>query len=345
MLSVALLVLLACTQYSNSLQPPHDAEIFSDAIQPVAYHLQRFTIDSRGQAYAAGGNTLYKIDSINDQLSEIFEFDAAILGFHITDGDLFIISTDNSHWRESVPCNIYVSDNYGKDFTRIKQIYGGCPVWMSISSDETHVYIGEYGPKKPNLSKTVWAYNPDSGEWRIVFQAELESEAHIHRVAVDPFTGNLWVTVGDSQKNRGVFLSKDKGASWTQVLDSQATAVAFLADRIFWGEDKKNYGGIFSSTTDGDRPVSVFNARAHGNFAGSIYELLVLPDGALLAPIMKYPENNNLASLWYSDGMDWQLLMIFESLPGQGKDTSSIAGPDKNGFILLTGYKINWRQL
>ena len=107
---------------------------------------------------------------------------------------------------------------------------------MSISSDQDFLYIGEYGPKQPGLSKNVWRYNVSSGEWKVIFQAPVHSESHIHRVAVDPYTTNLWVTVGDTRKNRGVFMSKDQGVSWTQARDSQATGVAFSADRIYWGK-------------------------------------------------------------------------------------------------------------
>ena len=345
LLSVVLLGFAGCSQHSKIPQLPHQAKLFSDAVKPVDYRLQRFSIDSSGQAYGAAGNKLYRIDSINDNLVELYEFDASILGFHITSNNVFIISTDNNHWNENVPCNIYASKSGGKKFARIKTINGGCPVWMSISSDQDYIYIGEYGPKDPYLSKNVWKYDPDTGKWDTVFQAPLESEAHIHRVGVDPYTNYLWVTVGDTRKNRGAFLSRDQGKSWVEVLDTQATGVAFSAEKIYWGEDKKDYGGVFSTDSQGRRPVTVFNTKDFGNYAGSIYELVALPDDTLLVPVMKYADSSNVASLWYSDTEQWELLIIFESLPGQGKDTSSIAGPDKNGFVLLTGYKINWHQL
>ena len=344
-MGVAFLGIAGCSQHSKIPQVPHGVEIFSDAIKPVNYELQRFVVDDHGQAFGTSGNKLYRINSINDQLIELFEFDASIVGFHITADNQFIISTDNNHWVESVPCKIYASKNNGRDFAIIKQIDGGCPLWMSISSDQDYVYIGEYGPKKPNISKNAWRYELNTGKWESIFQAPLESDAHIHRVAVDPYTNNLWITVGDTRKNRGVFLSTDQGKSWKRMLDSQATGVAFLSDKIYWGEDKKNHGRVFSTTKQGRKPVTVFNADEFGNYSGSIYEVVALPDDTLLVPIMKYPDADNVASLWYSDGERWDLLMIFESLPGQGKDTSSIAGPDKNGFVFLTGYKVNWRQL
>ena len=344
-MGVTIIGLAGCLEHPKKPYLPQREQVFSAAITPVDYRLQRFSIDSHGQAYGTGGHKLYKIDSISDDTVELFEFDAAIIGFHITANDEFIISTDNNHWSEKTPCNIYASNNLGSDFVKIKQINGGCPVWMSISSDRDYVYIGEYGPKKPNVSKTVWKHNLNSGQWDIIFQAPLNSKSHIHRVAVDPYTNYLWVTIGDTRKNRGVFLSKDQGESWQQVLDSQATGIAFSTDKIYWGEDKKDYGWVSATDKQGNNSAVVFNAKNFGNYAGSIYNLVALPDGGLLVPIMKYADSDNAASLWHFDQQNWELLMIFESLPGQGKDTSGIAGPDKNGFVLLTGYKVNWRQL
>ena len=345
LLSVVLLVFGACSQHSTSPKLPHELQFFSDAIKPVDYQMQRFAIDTDGQAYGTAGKILYKINSINDEVTALFEFDASIVGFHIATNNEFIISTDNNHWSENAPCSVYKSVHGGKRFSLLKQIKGGCPVWMSISSDQDFLYIGEYGPKKPNLSKYVWRYNLCTNKWQIIFKAPLDSEAHIHRVAVDPFTRYLWVTVGDTRKNRGVFLSKDQGASWERVLDSQATGVAFSAEKIYWGEDTKDYGRVTVTDKQGDKSSVVFDAQKFGNFAGSFYELVALPDGAVLAPVMKYAKDKNVASLWYANKDSWTLLMIFESLPGQGKDTSGITGPDKNGFVLLTGFKINWRQL
>ena len=345
LLGVVLLSFSGCAQHSNSPKLPQKLQFFSDAIKPVAYRMQRFAIDSHGQAYGTADKKLFKIDTINDNLTELDEFDSSIVGFHITEHNAFVISTDNDHWSEKAPCNIYLSKQGGRNFSKIKQINGGCPVWMSISSDQDFLYIGEYGPKKPNVSKNVWRYNLSTDEWQIIFTAPVSSSAHIHRVAVDPYTSYLWVTVGDTRKNRGVFLSKDQGATWTEMLDSQATGIAFSADRIYWGEDNKNHGWITTTDKQGNHSSVVFDANKFGNFAGSIYELVALPDDSVLAPVMKYAQGKNVASLWYANKENWRLLMIFESLPGQGKDTSAIAGPDKNDFILLSGFKINWYQL
>ncbi len=338
--------LSTCHQRPKQPHLPVAEQIFSAAIQPVDYRLQRFVIDNKGQAYGVKGNKLYSINTETDELNLLYTFDAAILGFHITVNNSFIISTDNNHWSEKAPCHIYESIDKGSSFKQIKTIDGGCALWLSISSDNTgSLYIGEYGPKKPGVSKNVWKRDSATGEWMIIFQAPLDSDAHIHRVAVNPYNQNLWITTGDTRKNRGGFISTDGGTNWQKKLDSQATAVAFTKNKIYWGEDEPDYGGVLTTDYNGDHLAEVFNANNHGNYAGSVYEMLVLSDQSILAPIMKYPDQTSVASLWHGKEQKWKLLMLFESLPGRGKDVSSIAGPDKNGFVLLTGYKINVNRL
>ncbi len=339
-------VLTTCQQVVKQSVLPVDEKIYLSAIESVAYQLQRFAIDSQGQAYAVQGNKLFSINTLNDQITQLYEFNAAILGFHITKRNTFVISTDNDHWSERAPCNIYESKDRGHSFEQIKTINGGCALWLSISSDDQgNLYVGEYGPKKPGVSKNVWKREAATGLWSIIFQADVKSDAHIHRVAVDPSTQNIWVTTGDTRKNRGAYVSTDKGTNWQYKLDSQATAVVFANNKIYWGEDRIDYGGIVTTSNLGDAAVEVFNAADRGNYVGSIYEMLLLPDESVLAPIMKYADKNNIASLWYGKDKNWRLLMEFESLPGQGVDNSSIAGPDKNGFILFTGYKLKLTEL
>ncbi len=338
--------LTACQSLTKQPVIPTAERILTAAIEPVDYQLKQFAIDSKGQAYGVKANRLFSIDTNTDRLQKLYEFDAAIVGFHIGSDDRFVISTDNNHWSEKLPCNIHESLDYGLTFEIIKTISGGCALWLSISSDiKGNLYLGEYGPKMPGMSKNVWKRDAITKQWEIIFQADINSDAHIHRVAIDPNTQNLWVTTGDTRKNRGVYLSIDQGVSWNRKLDSQATAVVFTEDQVYWGEDKIGYGGILATNHLGEDPVEVFNASKQGNYMGSIYEMLLLPDASVLAPIMKYADRDNVASLWHGKNKTWKLLMEFESLPGQGVDNSSIAGPDKNGFVLFTGYKLKLTEL
>ena len=339
------LSLSACIRVADAPSLPAPQVIFSDAVKQVDYELQRFELDNQGQVYGTQGNKLFLINSLTDELTQLYDFGSSIVGFHIASDGRFIISTDNNHWREDAPCYIYESTDKGRHFKQIKQIEGGCALWLSIDSDKDNLYLGEYGPKKPNISKRVWRQNHRSGQWSVIFQAKLDTESHIHRVAVDPYTGHLWVSVGDTKKNRGIYLSKDQGLSWNYRIDSQATAVVFLADRNYWGEDDPDFSGVFASTKQGTELTKVFSSRDFGNYAGSIYELLAMPDGSVFIPIMKYADSANVASLWFGSEQDWSLLIEFESLPGRGNDVSSIAGPDKNGFVFLTGFKIDMHQL
>ena len=82
----------------------------------------------------------------------------------------------------------------------------------------------------------------------------------------------------------------------------------------------------------------VFEAQKFGNFAGSIYELVVLPDDTVLAPVMKYEEGKNVASLWYLQDQKWTLLMIFESLPGAGERYFRYCRPRQKWFCFVNRF-------
>jgi hypothetical protein len=62
------------------------------------------------------------------------------------------------------------------------------------------------------------------------------SSNHIHAVAIDSYSGDFWVTYGDSSK--GVLRSRDFGTTWESVLEGkQFTSVYPLKDYVVLGSD------------------------------------------------------------------------------------------------------------
>jgi hypothetical protein len=62
--------------------------------------------------------------------------------------------------------------------------------------------------------------------------------------------------------------------------------------------------------------------------------------GRLFATLVKYPEQDHIASIWAGAGADWQLLLRLASAPGGASGSTSIAGPDRESWIYLSGYRI-----
>lgn len=322
--------------------------IVAEDIFATSYRLNNLILGPDGFVYGTSGNTFFRIVHDGNQIEPLASFADPIVGAHVTSNSVFIVSTDRNYWDPNAPCMIYVSGPKDFKFEVSKEIQGGCALSWSISSDKMgNIFLGEYGPRENDLSKTVWRSSKSGERWVAVFNAEdLQvkdlDRTHIHRVAIDPFTDNLWVTVGDGKENRGVYRSADQGLSWTRIIDSQATGIAFSADAIFLGEDVKT-AEITRFDRETEKTKREINLSKEGNYGGSIYDLLIGASGSLFAPTMKYPDQSHIASVWAKISGEWQLLLEAPSEEGKGVGLQTIAGPDQNGWIYVPGYKIRDR--
>jgi hypothetical protein len=330
--------LAACSDPEGKL--PVDAESFYDGIYAVDYHLRNFANDHEGRVYGSMGTELHRIVDDGNRSEPVHRFPQKINGIHVTRSGNIIVSTDDDHWDPDSVCKVFRSNDGGENFELIKTIKGGSALWWSISSDKAgNLYVGEYGPHHPDMSKTVWKLPPDDSEWKEIFKAPNNKRAHIHRVAVDPFTDALWVSVGDGRKNAGIHRSLDQGEHWENVLDSQATGAGFTPDAIYWGEDAQDDGIITRYQRSNEQTTVVLEASGRGNFGGSIYSLAVGRAGYVYAAMMKYPDQLHAASLWAGKDGDWRLLLRLASTKEKGVGVETIGGPDLDGWMYISGYK------
>jgi len=340
MLSIVISALLAgCSGQHDAL--PVDTVIHYDGIHAVNYRLRNFANGPDGQVYGSRGAELHRIAGNGEQIELIHRFSEKINGIHVTATGAIVVSTDEDHWNPQEACRIYRSADHGQNFELIRTFFGGSALWWSLASDRAgNIYVGEYGPQQADMSKTVWRLAPAGDDWTVVFRAPNRERVHIHRVAVDPYSDALWVTVGDGDKNHGIYRSRDQGNSWEKVLESQATGVAFTPTAIYWGEDLQDEGRVTRFDRQDARTETVLNASSRGNFGGSIYSLAAGEAGYIYAPMMKYPDQSHAASLWAGKGKEWKLLLQLASTREEGVAVQSIGGPDKDGWLYISGYKI-----
>lgn len=344
-IALALIAYIFIPSNPSGPKLPVQETIYSKAITAVDYQIGKLTVADNGQAYGAIGSWLVSVNA-KDVITNIYQFTLPIAAIHITDAGQIIVSTDANPKDMSSHNTIYQSDDKGQSFTLINTLTKGSALWWSISSDKLgNLYIGEYGEHSADVIKQVYRRNASDGQWQVIFNAPLHEEAHIHRVAIDPYSQNLWVSVGDGKANRGLYRSKDQGDTWQKMFDSQSTAVAFTAQGSYWGSDKKNKTSVVRFDAATDKSKQVFVAGKYGNYTGSIYQMVALADGSVLVPIMKYGDRDNVASLWHGNNDNWRLLMEFESSQGSGVDLSSISAPDKSGFVYFNGHKLEVSKL
>jgi len=308
-------------------------------VRRVSYRLAFFAVDPAGQAYGAAGKTLYRIVDQGNAIEAVYTFGDPIQGVHCLANGYLFVSTDQDRWNPDTPCRIYRSADRGLTFQRVKTLRASCALWWSFASDaQNTLYVGEYGPRDRGRSKKVWK-SPDLGQnWSVAFTAPDVDGVHIHRVAVDPYTADLWVTHGDGAHG-ATYLSPAWSGRWLWQRASQATSVVFTQEGICWGED--TYEGAL---TWYDRRTQTYQktlrANREGNYGGSVYDLVQGRSGLIYAPMMKYAEQTHRPSLWVGDGRRWKLLLDLGSKEGKYGGFAQISPPDQWGFLYAEGYKI-----
>lgn len=327
----------------RSATVPADREAFS-ALVSVEYRLRNLTADQSGRIFGSQGKGLYRIGDEGDRVVPVARFDDIVQGVHATMTGQLVVSVDRDPVDPTSPCTIYLIDPESGSSRVIKRIESASALWWSIASDANGaIYIGEYGPTIAGVSRNVWKSSDEGHSWDVVFQAPSREGVHIHRVAVDPFTQDLWITVGDGRDNRGIFRSRDGGRAFKRELDSQATAVAFTEDAIYWGEDHRKSGRITRLDRASGEAREVLRAAHAGPYGGSIYDMTVAADGTVYAPTMKYPLQGHTATLWRGRNEAWDLVAELPVGFRGAVNGETIAGPDRNGWIFMTGYKVRHR--
>ena len=157
LISVVLIAVIAVLLIYHLHSPPFVVSktiIYDNDIHKVAYYLNNFTIDEKGNSLGARGNSLFKIVD-NGKIDElVYEFPNKVNAIHVMKNGAIFVATDDNWWDPETPCKIYRSFNSGETFKIVKIIEQSSVLWWSIASDNKgNLFIGEYGPKEKNLSK------------------------------------------------------------------------------------------------------------------------------------------------------------------------------------------------
>ena len=96
----------------------------------------------------------------------------------------------------------------------------------------------------------------DSETWDVVLEFDPENSEgdlkayHIHVVAVDKYTGDIWVGTGDSGQSSRIIISQDNGETWKVIgagsQDWRCLSIWFTEDYIYWNMDTSSlnpFGG------------------------------------------------------------------------------------------------------
>jgi hypothetical protein len=111
--------------------------------------------------------------------------------------------------------------------------------------------IGEYGNR-------IYRVDSKTGEATLILEKPAKAR-HFHVTAVDPFTNDIYTSLGDDLKEyakfgdrvTGIMRSQDEGKNWKWLyktivgsgpINRQPTAIYFDCEKIFFGTDSKPHG-------------------------------------------------------------------------------------------------------
>jgi hypothetical protein len=154
---------------------------------------------------------------------------------------------------------IYRSDDLREWTTTVKLRSGGLRHSFACDYDDVartgYVYACEYSAGEPANRHAVYrgTFPPDgSPQWDMVLEFAsldeydadrtlLTAVRHIHVLAVDPYTGDLWVGTGDRDVHCRLYCSTDRGETFRIVgMGSQAwrtLSVWFTERYVYWNMD------------------------------------------------------------------------------------------------------------
>jgi hypothetical protein len=306
----------------------------SNRVRPAPYWLSFFSTSTDGVVWGVDGLQLLRIAADGQSAEPIAKFQAIINGVHVMDNGFLVVATDNDPWDDQVPARVFISSDGGNSFEQILDLGPATALWWSLNSDNLNrLYVGEYGPKDRGQAGRVWRSIDFGQTWEVVFRAPDSAGVHIHRVAVDPYTQDLWVTHGDRED--GIYHSTNGGETWKLLRRTQPTAVAFTADDIYWGEDHEA-GRVTQWSRQTGKFTQVFEANDQGPYGGSAYDMAAAGK-EILVTFMKYPKQRHMASVWSYTKERWTPMLVYGSHSG----SNSIGGPDAAGRLYVSGWIID----
>lgn len=116
---------------------------------------------------------------------------------------------------------------------------------LAICASPYGMYYGEYR-NNPERSRIRVFFSDDGARWEERWQ--LNNVRHVHGVFYDPFTGGVWLTTGDEDRESGLWFSRDGTAIPEMVLGGsqqvRAITLQFRSDSVYFGSDtpiEQNY--------------------------------------------------------------------------------------------------------
>lgn len=156
-------------------------------------------------------------------------------------------TTSSTSLLNSTDMGLWVSDD-GTNFTRNLNLSNNATIWGITENSLGHIYVGTYTitGKYAEIFKSV-----DNGTSFSSVYANNTTFNHVHDVAVDILTDDIYAALGDIGSG-GILKSTDNGTTWIPILTSlpQMTSILTTPTSRLFGTDSSGLGRIYRSTDD-----------------------------------------------------------------------------------------------
>lgn len=227
-------------------------------------HAVRNAFDSDGRHYVIVGNEdLYVAEPGSTSYSNTYTFPdtpGRIYGLFVSSaGTVFVGTMDEA---TGIKGRTYRSTDQGSTFSQITTFdasfrSGNANFWPMVEDSNGDLYFGQYtvdaNPSSKPLACKVWKSTNDGVSWSDISDSSWTDLHHVHGLHIDPDTGWLYATTGDTDINDGVWRSKLKdGSDWVQKTAGGYQYIPIESDGtyIYVGDDESD-GTISRFVDDG----------------------------------------------------------------------------------------------
>jgi hypothetical protein len=215
----------------------------------------------------------------------------------------------------------------------------------SIATDgHGHVYMAAYNYfKDPGSHPTPILRSTDDGRtWKVV--TVVRTSRHAHCTSYDPYTGDVYVCLGDWGPQSQILRSSDRGQTWSVFIrgwSDRAVDLAFDRKYVYFGQDNQDRDAIARADKKTGATAIV------SGIAGASYSALRLKDGTFLIGQTHEPSGSlyvgqRTVHLYASrDGVTWKDIFQRPIRPdgaGYAYIDAYYQYPDGSVPLLVAGY-------
>jgi hypothetical protein len=214
---------------------------------------------------ASTGSILYKSTDHGDSWTEVHHFgNEWISSIYLKDNNTVFIGTSI----RNQPGKLYRTSDL-VDFVPVLATSNDNEFFseMGIGWSGSVIYAGEYNQFSDTTQYVdifVWKSTDNGSTWNRVLNLTNvigHKLRHVHLVAVDPYTKDVYITTGDNPNNGTIVFSQDGGTTWKKIVAAPwriyhphiepnfefdaPVSVIFLEDYIYFGSDVPGHGIVW----------------------------------------------------------------------------------------------------